>query len=362
MSNPLFKEFKESVNKFKKIMKIDGIDVIDENFKFSWRLLFLTIAGFTCTFCVFYTFYVIIVTSDFEAMMKVGFCIGMIMQVIPRFLVIIIRHKKYRQLFAKIELTYKMTSTAKGCDVLAANLRVFRLVAKSVTIAYVVACILFAAPPALYYIFYGKRILITEAYLPGVEHKTVSGFAILTSYHLAGIAAAVVLSISFDVMIICFSYFIVPLNKLLKIQLEEITEFLQNNDMKIAKNKLKLKKHFKEIILSHRFIQEYIQDCKDLFEFPFFVCICGGFVSNTSSLYLAVVMKWIGSYGLLIVIICQVFYHCVVGFIYQNQVSKIKCDLISKLKMNDIRRGGKKLKKIKLVSIWPQFSAILVKV
>jgi hypothetical protein len=107
-----------------------------------------------------------------------------------------------------------------------------------------------------------------------------------------------------------------------KIQLEEITEFLQNNDMKIAKNKLKFKKHFKEIILSHRFIQEYIQDCKDLFEFLFFVCICGTFIANTSNLYLAVVMKWIGSYGLLIVLICQVFYHCAIGLIYQNQVSE----------------------------------------
>jgi hypothetical protein len=169
---------------------------------------------------------------------------------------------------------------------------------------------------------YGKRILISELYLPGVDHKTITGFALLTTYHLVALAVGAVFTLSFDVMVICFSYFIVPLNKLLKIQLEEITEFLQDNDMKIGKNKLKFKKHFKEIILSHRFIQEYIQDCKDLFEFLFFVCICGGFISNTSSLYLAVVMKWIGSYGVLIAIICQVFYHCVIGYIYQNQVSE----------------------------------------
>jgi hypothetical protein len=321
MSNPLLKEFKESVNDFKKIMKIGGIDVIDENFKFSRRLLITTIIALTVTFCTFYSLFVTISTSDFDAMIKIGFVVGIAVQGVPRLLVIIIWHKKIRCLFAKIELTYKMTSTAKGCDVLAANLRVFRLVAKSVTIAYVVAACLYVAPPALYYILYGKRILITEVYLPGVDHKTIFGFAVLTIFHLVGIVVAVVLTLSFDVMIICFSYFIVPLNKLLKIQLEEITEFLQNNDMKIVKNKLKFKKHFKEIILSHRFIQEYIQDCKDLLEFLFFVCICGDFISNTASLYLAVVMKWVGSYGILIVLICQVFYHCFVGFIYQNQVS-----------------------------------------
>jgi hypothetical protein len=302
-------------------MKIGGLDVIDENFKFSWRSLITIIFVIEITFSVFYSFFVTLVTSDFDAMIKIVFCFGMVVEGVPRLLVIIIWHKKIRQLFAKIELTYKMTSTAKGCDVLAANLRVFRLVAKSVIIAYVVACSLFAAPPFFYYIFYGKRILISELYLPGVDHKTIFGFAVLTSVHFLNIAVAAVLTISSDVMIICFSYFVVPLNKLLKIQLEETTEFLQNNDMKIAKNKLKFKKHFKEIILSHRFIQDYIQDCKDLFEFLFFVCICGAFISNTSSLYLAVVMKWIGSYGILIVLICQVFYHCVIGFIYQNQVS-----------------------------------------
>jgi hypothetical protein len=304
-------------------MKIDGIDVIDENFKFSRRLLFITIIAVSVSFCIIYSLYVTIITSDFDALMKVGFGVGIAITGMPRMSAIIFWQKKIRELFVKIELTYKMTSTAKGCDVLAANLRVFRLVGKCVTIAYIVAAALFISPPALYYIFYGKRILVTEIYVPGVDHKTISGFAFLTAIHSVTVAAAAILFLSFDVMIICFSYFILPLNKLLKIQLEELTEFLQNNDMKIARNKLKFKKHFKEIVLSHRFIQEYIQDCKDLFEFLFFVCICGAFVSNTSSLYLVIVMKWIASYGTLIVLICQVFYHCVVGFIYQSQVSEI---------------------------------------
>jgi hypothetical protein len=322
MSNPLFKEFKESVDKFKKIMRIDGIDVIDENLKFSWRLLLTTIVVCEVTFSIFYSFFVTLAASDFDAMIKVCFGIGMVIQGLPRFLVIIIWHKKIRNLFAKIELTYKMTSTAKGCDILAANLRVFRSVAKSVTISYAIGCSLFGAPPAFYYIFYGKRVLLSEFYLPGVDHKTISGYAILTTIHYVCLVIASILIFVFDVMIICFSYFIVPLNQLFKIQLEEISEFLQNTDLKIAKNKLKFKKHFKEIILSHRFIQEYIQDCKDLFEFLFFVCIFGDFISNTSSLYLAVVIKWIGSYGILVVIIGQVFCHCVIGFIYQNQVSE----------------------------------------
>ncbi len=162
MSNPLLKEFKESVNKFKKIMKIGGIDVIDENFGFSWQLLFTTITSLTVAYCMFYSFYVTLVTSDFEAMIKIGFLVGAAVQGLPRVFVIIIWYNKIRQLFAKIELTYKMTSTAIGCDVLAANLRVFRLVGKSVTIAYIVAAGLFITPPVLYYIFYGKRILMSE--------------------------------------------------------------------------------------------------------------------------------------------------------------------------------------------------------
>jgi hypothetical protein len=197
MSNPLLKEFKESVNEFKKIMKIGGIDVIDENFKFSWRLLITTIIAFTVTFCTFYSLFVTISTSDFDAMMKIGFVVKIAVQAMPRIFVIIIWHKKIRCLFAKIELTYKMTSTAKGCDILAGNLRVFRLVGKSVTIAYVVAACLYVAPPAFYYIFYGKRILITELYLPGVDHKTNFGFAVLTIFHLVGSCSGCTFYINF---------------------------------------------------------------------------------------------------------------------------------------------------------------------
>jgi hypothetical protein len=101
MSNSLFKEFKESVNEFKKIMKIGGIDVIDENFQFSWQLLFTTIIVFECTFSVCYSFYVTLVASDFDAMLKIGFCSGMIVEGVPRLLVILIWHKRIRQLFAK---------------------------------------------------------------------------------------------------------------------------------------------------------------------------------------------------------------------------------------------------------------------
>jgi hypothetical protein len=184
MANPLLKEFTESVDQFKKIMKIVGIDVIDENFKYSWPLLVFAILSLTSIFSTFYSFYVTFVTSDFDAMMKVEFVLGVIVENSPRLLVIILWHKKFRKVFAKIEQTYKMTSTAKGSDVLAANLRVFRLVAKTVIIAYIVACCFFNAPPVLYYIFHGKRILMTELYLPGVDHKTIIGYAILTAVHL----------------------------------------------------------------------------------------------------------------------------------------------------------------------------------
>jgi hypothetical protein len=55
-----------------------------------------------------------------------------------------------------------------------------------------------------------------------------------------------------------FAYFILTLNQLYKVQLDEAAEFLQNNDMLIPKNRKIVGKHLKELILSHKFIIEFV--------------------------------------------------------------------------------------------------------
>jgi hypothetical protein len=53
---------------------------------------------------------------------------------------------------------------------------------------------------------------------------------------------------------------------------------------------------------------------------PCFGTLSGSFISNTALLYLAVKTNWIGAYAMLLALILQVFYHCIMGFIFEYQV------------------------------------------
>jgi hypothetical protein len=78
----LFREFNEYVKKCTKIMKIIGIDVIDEDFKYSYILMsyiVIVVVGFIIA-C--YSFFEAINGKDFERMLKVLFVLGITIQVV----------------------------------------------------------------------------------------------------------------------------------------------------------------------------------------------------------------------------------------------------------------------------------------
>jgi hypothetical protein len=127
-----------------------------------------------------------------------------------------------------------------------------------VVVLYFIASVLFSAAPILHYLIHKKRALITELYIPGIDTATIYGYTGMTIIHLIMILCAAVATFVFDVIILSFSYFILTLNQLFKVQLDEAAEFLQNNDMLIPKNRKIVGKYLKELILSHKFIIEFV--------------------------------------------------------------------------------------------------------
>jgi hypothetical protein len=77
----LFKEFSEYVKECKKIMKIIGVDVIDENFQYSYILMGFMFVVIAANITGLYSFYEAIKEIDFERMLKVCFVLGITIQV-----------------------------------------------------------------------------------------------------------------------------------------------------------------------------------------------------------------------------------------------------------------------------------------
>jgi hypothetical protein len=130
------------------------------------------------------------------------------------------------------------------------------LITKFVVSLYVIATILFIAAPIVHYLIHKERALITELYIPGIDTEKIYGYTVITTIHLIMTLFTAIATFVFDVIILSFSYYILTLNQLFKVQLDEAAEFLLNTETLIPKNRKILEKHLRDLILSHKYIME----------------------------------------------------------------------------------------------------------
>jgi hypothetical protein len=76
-----FKKFNDYVEKFRKVMKILGIDVFDKNFGITIPTLITTFLVVLVNILVYFTLFLTIKTSRYVEMLKNGFMIGVAIQV-----------------------------------------------------------------------------------------------------------------------------------------------------------------------------------------------------------------------------------------------------------------------------------------
>lgn len=78
----LYEDFKKVVSDFKKIMKLIGIHVIDENYKLlNINLSVCFLLFIFINVLAFYSFYVAFEKNNFESIIKTSFTIGYMLEV-----------------------------------------------------------------------------------------------------------------------------------------------------------------------------------------------------------------------------------------------------------------------------------------
>jgi hypothetical protein len=156
-------------------------------------------------------------------------------------------------MMSDIENTYKTNkANPKSLKVLNSSLKTKILVAKILAFLYISAGFSFLMTPIAIYFLTGEVVPILEAYLPGLDYKTTQGYIISNFLHFFYIFVAVCEQLMFDVVFFVFYFHIVTLNELMKIKMEEIGEYLMENDLKISENAKKVKDMMKEIYEQHR--------------------------------------------------------------------------------------------------------------
>jgi hypothetical protein len=106
-------------------------------------------------------------------------------------------------------------------------------------------------PLATYYLK-GELVLIFEIYIPGLDYKTTQGYVITSCLHFLFVLCGTFETLMFDLIFFVFYFHIVTLNQLMKTKMEEVGEYLIENDLKIPENAKKVKDMMKEIYGQHR--------------------------------------------------------------------------------------------------------------
>ncbi len=169
----------------------------------------------------------------------------------------------------EIEEIYKTNNNHSGrAKVLNSSLKTMKLVAKLFAVLDASAGLLFLMTPLATYYLKGKLVPIFEIYIPGLDYKTPQGYIITNFLHFLFDICGVFGTLMFDLMFFVFYYHIVTLNELMKIKMEEIGEYLVENDLKTPENVKKVKDMTKEIYGQHRDMLKCV-DLLTFFNFKF---------------------------------------------------------------------------------------------
>jgi hypothetical protein len=157
-----------------------------------------------------------------------------------------------------IEETYKTNNSPGKSKVLNSSLKTMKFVAKLLTSLYTSVGLQFLITPLATYYLKGELIPIFEIYIPGLDYKTTQGYIITNFLHILFDFCGAFGSLMFDFIFFVFYYHIVTLNELMTIKMEEVGEYLMENELKTPKDSKIVKDMMKEIYGQHQDMLKFV--------------------------------------------------------------------------------------------------------
>jgi hypothetical protein len=161
--------------------------------------------------------------------------------------ILLLYHHQFRQIFSNVQLAFNSSRS----EALAPTLRNFQLISKTILILYFIPFTTFVIASIGNYFFQENLTLPVEVYIPFIDYTTPLGYGLTILIQLFYLTIGGLVFCCFEVCYICLSYFIVSLNGLFKIKLDELAELLKDenrNDPKIGR---KIEEGLKEVFESH---------------------------------------------------------------------------------------------------------------
>lgn len=180
------------------------------------------------------------------------------------------------------------------------------------------AVFIFLAYPVVALIFLDDRPLMLPFYVPIFDRETVVGFVINSICHGLTLLYTLVFHNSFDSIFALFVMQVVVKVELLKLELDEFQDYLLSSTHD-PKDQMEIKKKLRDLILSSKSLDCYVDKLGKSFIMPCFVTVATSVFSICVALILLLIVNWILAYGLTWALFGQIFVYFVYGTIVYHE-------------------------------------------
>lgn len=261
--------------------------------------------------------------SSLSKVVEVSMGIGIFTQTISKAILISINAGSLKKLQLDVQKMYKAMETVdeKREKVLAKSIKYCELIFKALFLIDSSAVVIFLAYPVIALIFLDNWPLMFPFYCPFVDHQTVAGFIINSIIHAILIVYTLLLHTPFDSIFALYVMQVVAKVELLKLDFEEFKELVLNSELENSKVQKEIKKSLRNIILSQKELNLYIQNIGEYFIMPCFVTVTSSVFSICIALVLMLVINWVLAYGLTWALSGQLFIYFLYGSIIHHYLN-----------------------------------------
>ncbi|KAM7347796.1 odorant receptor 67d-like [Cochliomyia hominivorax] len=304
---------------------ICGIDLLRENYRMNWitYTLFTSITGYYIF--VFLTIYKKF-EEDWTIILRATVTLGSAFQGVSKLFSFISDKAVIMELYKLLSGIYKEYEKKgdKYWIALEACLEKTKQGLISLTIFYSIGYFGTIMVPWVSYVISGKRFLVIEFQVPGLDINTDIGYFLTLIFQ--------------SVLIVCFSFGLycgdlVALMYLLQVfmfsyifaaKIEYINEMIVKPENSKKPN---VTKALKDIVEWHQLYLSYTSKCNDLFYYIITVQVMTAFISTILSIYLIIAGGWPGAYTYVFVSFCCLYLYCILGTENEVAIEKFENDI-----------------------------------
>lgn len=261
---------------------------------------------------------------DRREVVKVSMGIGIFVQSLVKPVLSIVGGKSFGRLSNDVAEMYKKNELRdeKRRNVLNESVKNCDMIFKILFFIDASAVLIFFIYPMVVLFAVNKQNPMLPFYFPYIDRKSSTSFIVNSTIHGVLLVYTLLFHNSFDSIFTLFVMQVATKVKLMKIDFDELQEYLERSKLILnePETKLEIRRKLRSIIILQQELDSYIENLSEFFIKPCFVTSTTSIFSICIALVLMLMVKWVMSYGLVYALLGQLFVYFLYGTLVHHQI------------------------------------------